>query len=126
MKRTQAYRDRMLEIKHAPNRDRVAFWCSKCQRDIVSYAYKQVRYPKGQLPIAWHVGKCPDGHTLIRYITDKGADPYYHQSFFMRLERSRLANDLVQPDDPRFRILYPAQYRKMQEDREKADMQLYG
>lgn len=122
LKKTQSYRDRMNAIREAKRVDRLAFWCDNCHKDFISIAYKQVRQPKGQLPIAWHVGKCPCGYKALRYITDKGADPYYYKSFYMKLERVKLSNDLVQPGDPRFRILYPAQYRKMQEDREQQEL----
>lgn len=119
--RTKTWTDRAKDINSAKKFDRLAFWCDLCKKDVIAPARKIMRFPQGQMPIAWHQGRCPQGHMVLRYITDKGADPYYYRSFYMKQERRKLTADLVQPGDPRFRILYPAQYKKMQEDRERAE-----
>lgn len=121
--KTRAWTERAQEINQARNRSVIAFWCDICKKDVFGPAHKRVMVPKGQLPIAWHESRCPSDHLVVRYITDKGADPYYRRSLMMKRERMKMAMDLVQPSDPRFRILYPQQYQKMKEDRERQQIQ---
>lgn len=125
---SQPYRDRTREINDAPGRlPRMEFWCEACgvvddrKGDVVAVAYKDVKHPKNQLPIARYVGYCPKGHMVMRFITDKNRDPYYHLSVKMQYERRRSADDMLQPNDPRFRIVYPRQWEKMEADRHAAE-----
>ncbi len=118
--RTQAYRDRMRMIAEAPDDARTGFWCDECGRDVVALAAKVCQRMKTQEPRAFYVAACPRGHRLIRRITDKQFDPYYHQSTIMRRERVERADDMLQPHDPRFRIVYPEVWKKMEAEREAA------
>ncbi len=117
----------MREITDAfPRVPRMDFWCEACagfdrtKGDVVAMAYKDVKTPTGYLPFARYVGHCEKGHMVLRFITDKHRDPYYHQSEKMRRERAMAADDLLQPNDPRFRVVYPNQWAKMEAQR-KAD-----
>jgi len=121
---SRPYRERVREAQEAaPVVPRMDFWCEACsvwdksKGDIVAVARKRVSSPTGALPRAWYTGECPQGHMVIRHITDKNTDPYYRQSLKMHRERQMAADDLLQPSDPRFRVVYPAQWEQMQAQR---------
>ncbi len=116
---TQAYRDRTRAIRDAKNVDVTGFWCADCKRDFQGVGIKQIREPAGMYPIAWYRGTCPRGHQTIRYITDKDHDPFYFLSVELAHERARLDDDLLQPSDPRFRLVYPDKWASMERQREE-------
>jgi hypothetical protein len=106
--RFKAAREYQREIDDAPERTMHEFWCDTCQRDYSAVGYKQARGG-----IAWYVGFCPCGKENIRRITHKGSDPYYHKSQVVRHQRIDMADDFVQPSDPRFKELYPKMWAKL-------------
>jgi hypothetical protein len=55
----------------------------------------------------------------MRYITDKGHDPYYGRSEMMRKQRAQLADALLTPDNPRFALVYPQKWRELQAMKEQ-------
>ncbi len=118
--RGQECRDRLRMINDAPHEARTGFWCVECARDVVAWAGKITQRMDTQRPRAYYQAFCPKQHRLIRRITDKQWDPYYHQSRIMRMERARQADDMLQPDDPRFRQVYPEVWKKMEAEREAA------
>jgi hypothetical protein len=65
------------------------------------------------MPTAWYTGYCPNGHRMIRRITDKDSDPYYFMSDILKRQRYDLRDMLLTPDDPRFKELYPEQYKQL-------------
>lgn len=105
--------DRVRAIMDAPRVARVDFWCDKCKKDCTGAGYRQVCTIRDRVPTAWYIGFCPKNHKIIRRITDKGSDSYYYQSLFLQRQRAELADDLLTPDDPRFKILYPKQYAEL-------------
>lgn len=134
---TRPYRERMREVNEAYQVvPRMDFWCDACagfdesKGDIVAVGHKGVRAPSGHLPFAFYQGQCPKGHMVMRHITDKHRDPYYHKSIKMRRERAMAADDLLQPNDPRFRLVYPNQWAKMEAERkadeERAELEKYA
>lgn len=114
-------RDREKMIRDAFPRTRMGFWCEKCAQDFEGVAYKEVSQVFVDPPCAWYVGFCPKNHKAIRRITDKAGDPYYRQSALIRRQRIELADAMLTPDNPRFRVVYPAQWRKLEEERQKRE-----
>jgi len=105
--------DRVKAIMDAPRFATVDFWCDKCQKDCTGRGYRQVCTLRERTPTAWYLGFCSKGHRMIRRITDKSSDPYYNQSIFLMRQRNEMALDLLTPDDPRFKILYPKQWKEL-------------
>lgn len=106
-------KDRMDLIFSAPLRVNTDFWCNKCKRDCSGSGYRRVCTVRETAPTAWFVAYCPKGHQMIRRITDKTTDPYYEQSIMIQRQRFELADAILTPDDPRFKVLYPKQYKEL-------------
>ena len=114
----QPYLDRMEAIKTAPAYIVTDFFCSVCKRDCQAAAVKQVSTQR-ELHTAWFTGYCPKGHKLIRRITDKESDPYYSLSMVMKRQRWEMRDAMLTPEDPRFKKLYPKQWKKLWKERIK-------
>lgn len=125
-KQTEAYRDRIKSITEVPKRMMMDFWCDDCQKDFTAIGFKETRELPGEYPIAWWTGFCPKGHKTLRRITHKGTDPYYYKSFNLRRQRELMADDLLTPDDPRFKYKYPAQWKAMQEAKDATEQHEQG
>lgn len=119
---TQDERDRIRAITDAPNRQMFDFWCADCTADFKAPAWKDTRHTSYGQRLAWYTGFCPKGHKAIRHITDKHLDPYYNLSDIIRHQRQEYADALLTPADPRFRKLYPAQWRRMEAEREAHEL----
>ena len=113
--------DRVNEIRQAPRVTKSDFFCTTCKKDFAGIAFKQVSSIRAMLPTAWFVGKCPEGHTALRRITDKITDPYYNLSLMVAKQRADMALDFIDPTDPRFKELYPEQYRKLHGEEKTTD-----
>ena len=131
--KTQWYADRQRAIADAPRRTAMDFWCVECGRDFSCADAVKLTSTHQGVPRAYYEGMCPERHTAIRYVTDKHADPYYHQSAVLRAQRAQMADDMLTPADPRFRIVYPKQWAQLEAEREQAELaaelenqQLYG
>lgn len=111
--RMAPYRDRVQAIFDAPQVTKTDFWCNKCKRDCNGVGIRQVCTLRPEFPTAWFLGFCPKGHRVIRRITDKDSDPYYYQSAMLKRHRFERELDLLTPDDPRFKQLYPKQYKEI-------------
>lgn len=123
--RSKAVEERIGVIADAQHRVPYPFWCEPCNADFEGVAYKEVRENRGW-PLAWYVGFCPKGHKCLRYITDRYKDPYSWQSYLVKVQRAKYADDFMQPSDPRFREKYPEQWAKLQEESEqRATIQQY-
>lgn len=107
------FKDRVKAIFDAPRFAITDFYCSVCKHDVSGTAFRQVCTIRQDRPTAWFVSFCPKGHRLVRRITDKDTDPYYDISPLVRRQRYELRDDLLTPDDPRFKILYPKQWEKL-------------
>lgn len=95
------------------------FWCDDCQRDYFS----QYSVLRGAGDLDWwiHKHECRTGtKELIRYATQPLLDPYWRKSKHIRMEAVKHEKDLVQPSDPRFAKLYPAQYEQIKKDTQEA------
>jgi len=120
----KALEDRLKVIREAFPITRLGFWCRKCRQDFEGQAFKQVRYPaSGGAPVAWYRSFCPKRHEAIRRITDKLKDNYYYESEMLKRQRIDLADAMLTPDDPRFRVVYPDQWQKLEQEREMREWQ---
>jgi hypothetical protein len=107
------FKDRMEVIFSAPRFTKTDFWCKVCQKDCSGTGYRQVQTHRERYPTAWFVGYCPVGHKVIRRITDKNTDPYYDLSFMVKRMRYDMRDDLLTPEDPRFKVLYPKKWEEL-------------
>jgi|TARA_R100001530_G_scaffold73266_1_gene51667 hypothetical protein len=109
----QPFKDRLIEIFSAPRHTLTDFYCLVCKKDCSGTGYRQVCTIRKWVPTAWYIGTCPNGHKMIRRITDKSSDPYYVMSPFLQRQRYDLIDAFITPDDPRFKVLYPDKYAKL-------------
>lgn len=87
----------------------VDFWCNNCRVDLKLRAVR--RWINSKIGKGW-VATCTGCYkTLYRYDNSEITDPYYRQSRFIQRERRKLRDDLLQPGDPGFELLYP-QHKK--------------
>ena len=86
----QWFHDRVQQIFGAPRFVKTDFWCKQCKRDCSGTGFRQVCTVREWGPTAWYVGYCPNGHKMLRYITDKPWDPYYTQSHNLKVQRWQL------------------------------------
>jgi hypothetical protein len=106
-------KDQIKAILESPKYSIIDFWCNVCKKDCKGTGYKQVRHLPNRIPHSWYMGVCPLGHKLVRRITDKYADSYYYASLMMQHQRLEYADLLLTPEDPRFKEVYPEQYRQL-------------
>lgn len=109
----QKLTERAQEIKDAPYVADTDFYCDVCKKDFGARGFKQVRTPKGSVWFAFYEATCPQGHTAIRYITDKITDPYFVTSPFVRAQQDEYADYMLDPSSPRFKLLYPETHKRL-------------
>ena len=92
----------------------ISFWCDRCGIDEENtYHEKVAHYPSGV--VKWNESRCVlCGDKIIRYITERHLDPYFFRSKKVKMERMKHEKDLIQPSDPRFKKLYPAEYERIE------------
>lgn len=123
--------DRRKVVEEAPSRQVMEFWCDhrKCKTDLIALAHKRRNWGYNLdtntayevFPLrAWYVARCDRGHEVVRYITDKSLDPYFMLSERLKRERFIAGDDLLQPSDPRFKVVYPRQWEQLEAEREAA------
>lgn len=105
--------ERRNDINSAPKYVTTDFWCDKCQCDFTTTGHKEIRTPKVSVWFAYYVGICPCGAHCLRYITDMLKDPYWYKSKVIKIQQGLYADDMLQPFQPRFKVVYPEQYRKL-------------
>lgn len=99
------------------NEAKVSFWCDRCGKDFHLAAY--VSSVQGE---KYFWAKCPDcRRKLVRYIENVHLDPYYRRSFRLKVQRRELRKDLIQPDDPLFKVYYRQEWEKL--EKAKADFE---
>lgn len=99
------------ELALAPRYEVNAYWCTMCLRDYDATG-KLLIEGHGRNQSGVYVSECPDGHKNYRYVTDKTNDPYFTRSRRVQADRSRYADDFLNPHDPRFKQLYPEQWKR--------------
>jgi len=123
--RTRAEREREREISDAPEFAFWPFFCGKCRLDFEAVGHKGVNRAYSE-PIAWYEAKCPKCRKrLVRRITDRSFDPYWHESRKVNEDRMRMAKDLLQPGDRGFDMAYPEHRRRIEAELERNERDQY-
>jgi len=84
------------------------FWCDKCKKDFKGMAIREVEtdWSCSNQMIAFYRTKCSKGHWCIRLITDRHKDGFYVKSKFVALDRGNHHNDILQPWETGYNLLY--------------------
>lgn len=85
------------------------FHCEKCKVDFSQGAVLQVELDWSNLSqsIAFYKAKHRQcGNWCIRLVTDKHKDPFWQRSRRVLQERGKYHNDLIQPHETGFNLLY--------------------
>ncbi len=106
--RDKASAERMDIIKDSKNVELKDFWCPICRTDFKGVAVKQVEvdWSNSVQYIAFYRTKCWKGHWVQRLITDKFKDSYWSKSLRVAKDRHDAHNDLLQPFESGFQLLY--------------------
>jgi len=93
---------------------KISFWCDVCKIDQENtYMKNWCDYPSGRRE--WNESRCIKcKKKILRYITQRHLDPYWGRSAKAKREVIKYEKDLIQPDDPRFKKLYPRQYERLE------------
>jgi len=94
----------------------ISFWCKICSLDLDLEAEKV-----SVMGDEYFRAKCKRGHKLVRYITTKSDDPYYHLSKKMRIQRQQFSKDLIQPGQEGFQLIYKKEWDKLEKAREELE-----
>lgn len=101
----------------------ITFWCSYDRFDYKLLAER--RYQNARVGEVWKA-QCPNCHRmLIRLINNASQDPYFRLSRIRQRERKLYADDLLQPGDPRFDLLYPHHKRQIEAHYEKQEREAW-
>jgi hypothetical protein len=117
--RERPFKERVKDIFDARKFVITDFYCTVCNKDVSGTGFRQVCTIRQNFPTAWYVSWCPKGHKLVRRITDKDTDPYYELSPLVARQRWEMRDELLDPSDPRFKVIYPKQYAKLFPNGEK-------
>lgn len=92
----------------------IYFYCRRDREDFDLVATQ--KYKNSVVGTVWFA-PCPKcGRELIRLLGDKAnLDPYFRLSRRVHADRVKYANDLLQPGDPGFDLLYP-NFKKQQNE----------
>lgn len=82
---------------------RTSFWCNQDRRDFDGEAEEYTARDGAK----YLRGYCPKGHRVVRYVTNRKQDPYYHESTKVREEALKYWKDTLQPGDTGFDTYYP-------------------
>ena len=89
----------------------IDFFCSSCRLDQKLLTFKrQNRYGSS------YTAKCEECEQSVWRFPDMKLDPYFVESIKLKKERYLLKDDLVQPGDPRFKLLCKEQFDKMEKE----------
>lgn len=111
----QYHRDRIKNLEERQDQIKEAktfifsdFYCRTCKTDFKSQAVKQVEedWSDSSQQVAFYKTKCFKGHWCIRLITDRHKDAFWSKSRFVNLDRGNHANDVIQPYETGFNLLY--------------------
>lgn len=84
------------------------FWCESCQKDFRAEAVKQIEEDWSNVSqrISFYRTKCWCGRWCLRLVTDKWRDAFWFKSKAVRVDRARNNNDMIQPHETGFNLLY--------------------
>jgi len=122
-------------VAEAPLEQEMDFYCPTCNKHQSLLGRKAIVYgldlDKNEdylfQPItASFRSRCPKGHYVRRYITDAKHDPYFKSPILRRLAYE-MRDEMLQPNDPRFRKVYPKQWEEFERQKEENEKYaLYG
>jgi len=100
--------EREEDIKSYEDKKVLDFWCDVCSIEFKSQALKQIEQDWNNLDqhIAYYKSKCWNGHWCIRLITDRYKDSYYKRSRVVANDRAKHIDDILQPHETGFNMLY--------------------
>lgn len=99
--------ERNKDINTAPGKETKPFYCSRCKKDFVGEAIKQVEEDwSANQRIAFYKTKCWRGHWCIRLITDRLRDSYFFKSKRVAFDRGKAFEDMIQPFETNYELLY--------------------
>lgn len=106
--KAKEYAERQEEIDRYKAVDIIEFFCSNCQEDFANIAHKQVEidWSNTSQNIAFYKGVHDCGEWAIRHITDRYSDPYWLESLQVARDRGEHHNDLIQPFESGYNLLY--------------------
>jgi len=116
--RIKLERDNIDTINQCKDIDVLEFVCSNCKKEYSANSRKHIGKLGGKLT-AWYVGKCPCGSYNLRRITDKKGDTFFLKSNTVKRMRVDNFNDTLDFTHPLFKVIYPKQYRELEEKRLK-------
>lgn len=97
---------------------RINFYCSYCREDwhLIAYLY----WLNSEVGEAWQA-HCPSCEKKLVRLRDvlSSQDPYFRKSRYTKMQVRKHQDNLLQPGDPRFNLLYP-EHKKKQEALEAA------
>ena len=93
----------------------ISFWCKNCEldQDLEGYVNKVM----GDEYFVADCKKC--GKRVVRFISNKRADPYFHQSKRVRIQKEMFARDMIQPGQDGFQLYYKKEWVKIEKAREE-------
>lgn len=125
---------RQILVDEAPLTQEMDFYCATCNEHGSYLGKKHIRYGVefdkdmniiGDYRVepisALFIAGCKRGHRVERFITDKAHDPYFKSPILRKLARD-MADEMLQPNDPRFAKVYPKQWAELQKQREEQMM----
>lgn len=95
-------------IKDNKVKELVDFHCETCAEDFRGEAIKQVEvdWSNPMQNIAFYKSKCFKGHWCMRHITDRFRDAYWFKSKNVAKDRGKHHNDILQPFETGYNLLY--------------------
>lgn len=104
---------------------KVSFYCNKCGKDSdieEGHGRGKCRFARLSTGEVYLRAACPACKAkVVRYVTERARDPYFLRSKKLRRQRQELRRDLIQPGQPGFQTLYPAQWRQIEEATAKVE-----
>lgn len=107
--REKAKLERMADMRDAKPVTITDFYCEQCRKDFKSHAVLHVEHDwncEGQL-IAFYKAKCRTcTKWCMRLVLDKHKDTFYFRSKAVHVDRGKHHEDLIQPHETGFNLLY--------------------
>jgi len=99
-------------------------YCNRCRKDWQLLA--QRLWLNSEIGEAWQA-RCPDCRKKLVRLQDVHAsrDPYFRKSRYTKMQLRKHLDDLVQPGDPRFKMLYPEVQKKIDAKAEADEREAY-
>lgn len=91
------------------------FWCSECEEDFDSPAYKTIHRLYGD-PIVCYRTRHSCGNECVRLVSHRDHDQYYQLSEKIRRQRNEYARDALQADEYGFRANYGNPYAEFEKN----------